>query len=219
AHKGTLFLDEIGDMPLAVQAKLLRVLQEKQFYPVGAEKPLTVDVRVIAATNKDLGEEVRQGNFREDLYYRIHVIPIDVPPLRERKEDIPLLATHFLKKINERTKKDIRGFASAAMKALQRHDWPGNVRQLENVIEYSVAMSMQPLITEELILQAGDIKEEGVLRPLREAKDEFEKRYLEDVLRMAQGNVSKAASLAGKYRADFYSLLKKYDLRPDMFKD
>jgi two-component system response regulator GlrR len=122
AHEGTIFLDEIGDMPLSIQAKLLRALQEKQFYPVGGERPVDVDVRVIVATKSDLESEAKQGRFREDLFYRIHVIPLHLPPLRERKEDIPLLVEHFLKKFNQQTKKEIKGLTPAAMQRLMLHD-------------------------------------------------------------------------------------------------
>src|SRR4030042_3107359 len=139
AHTGTIFLDEIGDMSLTIQAKVLRVLQERQFYPVGSEKLVDVDVRVIVATNKDLEEEVKKGLFRNDLYYRIRVIPIHLPPLRERKEDIQPLVDHFLKKYNDQMKKTIKGVMPEAMKKLMLHDWPGNVRELENTIESAMA--------------------------------------------------------------------------------
>src|SRR6185503_14647121 len=130
AHGGTLFLDEIGDMPLSTQSKLLRVLQERQFYPVGSEIPTEVDVRVIAATNKDLEELVKKGTFRDDLFYRIHVIPIYLPPLREHKEDIVPLVEHFLKKCRQQMKKDVKGLTPEALRKLMLHDWPGNVREL-----------------------------------------------------------------------------------------
>jgi two-component system, NtrC family, response regulator GlrR len=214
---GTLFLDEIGDMPLSLQAKLLRVLQDSQFYPLGSEKPCEVDVRLIVATNKDLEEEVKNGAFREDLYYRIHVIPVYVPPLRERKEDIIPLAEHFLKKASERMKKDIKGFTPMALQKLMLYDWPGNVRELENAVEYAIVTSRMDLITDECILPRNE-KATLSPKPYREAKEDFEREYVSWVLEMAKGNVSKAASLAGKYRADFYTLLKKYDLKPETFK-
>ena len=216
AHEGTIFLDEIGDMPLLIQAKLLRVLQERQFYPVGSEKPVKVDVRVIVATNKDLEAEVKNGSFREDLFYRIHVIPIKLPPLRERKEDIPVLAEHFLEKFNKKMKKDVKGLTPSAMQKLMLYDWPGNVRELENTIEYAVAMTQQDVISEDIILPAKDVSLEP-LKPLKEAKEDFERRYLVRLLESTGGNVSKAAELAGKYRADFYNLLKKYNLKPRRF--
>jgi two-component system response regulator GlrR len=218
AHGGTLFLDEIGDMPLSIQAKLLRALQERQFYPVGSEKAVAVDVRVIVATQKDLESHVKQGLFREDLFYRIHVIPIKLPPLRERKEDIPPLVEHFLNRFSQRMKKDVKGFMPQAMQRLMLYEWPGNVRELENTVEYAVAMTQRDVITEELILQPNGVMSEEPLRPLKEAKDAYEKGYLIHLLEICSGNVSKAAKLAGKYRADFYDLLKKHHLKSEDFK-
>jgi two-component system response regulator GlrR len=219
AHGGTILLDEIGDMPLAIQAKFLRVLQERQFYPVGGERPVEVDVRVIVATNKNLEELVRQSLFREDLYYRIHVIPITLPPLRERTEDIPLLADCFLKKFSGQMKKGVKGITPAALRRLMLHDWPGNVRELENTIEYAVAMTGQDLITEDLILPTKNGAEPPEpLRPLKEARDAFESAYLVRLLELTGGNITNAAALAGKYRADFYLLLKKHRINPGEFK-
>ena len=231
AHGGTLFLDEIGDMPLSTQSKLLRVLQERQFYPVGSEIPTEVDVRVIAATNKDLEELVKKGTFRDDLFYRIHVIPIYLPPLREHKEDIVPLVEHFLKKCRQQMKKDVKGLTPEALRKLMLHDWPGNVRELENTVEYSVAMTQKEFVTEEYILQGKMSFSDGAqavndkppvsddaLRPLKDARDAFERDYLVQVLSMTDGNVSQAAKLAGKYRADFYDLLKKHELKADDFK-
>ena len=219
AHEGTIFLDEIGDMPLSIQAKFLRVLQERQFYPVGSERPLEVDVRVVVATNKNLEELVRQAQFREDLFYRIHVIPIALPSLRERKEDIPSLVEVFLKKFGEQMKKEVKGLTPAALQRLMLHDWPGNVRELENTIEYAVAMTVQDFITEDLILPAKNEADQEPAKPLKEAKDAFEKAYLVRLLKVTRGNVSSAATLAGKYRADFYTLLKKHGLNPGDFKE
>ncbi len=218
ANEGTIFLDEIGDMPLSIQAKVLRVLQDKQFYPVGSEKLVGSDVRIIVATNKNLEEQVKQGLFREDLYYRIHVIPIHLPPLRDRKEDIPLLVDHFLDKFREKVKKDIKGLTPQAMQKLMLHDWPGNVRELENTIEYAAAMTDTELIKEDLIFQTKVIPSVTYVKPLKEAKDIFERGYLIYLLETCKGKVSDAAKLAGKYRADFYLLLKKHDLNPDDFK-
>jgi two-component system response regulator GlrR len=217
AHQGTVFLDEIGDMPLSIQAKLLRLLQEQQFYPVGSEKPVRVDVRVIVATNKDLEAEVKNGSFREDLFYRVHVIPIYLPPLRERKEDIPVLADHFLKKYRDKMKKDLKGLTPSALQKLMAYDWPGNVRELENTIECAVVLTQQDAINEDIILPAKDLPPEP-LKPLKEARDEFEKTYLVRLLELTGGNVSRAAKAAGKYRADFYNLLKKSNLKPEDFK-
>jgi len=218
AHEGTVFLDEVGDMPLSIQAKLLRALQERQFYPIGGEKPMEVDVRVIVATQKDLEGKIKEGLFREDLFYRIHVIPILLPPLRERKEDIPLLAEYFLKKFSEQMKKEVKGLTSQAMQKLMLHEWPGNVRELENTIEYAVVMTQQDIINDDFILQSqGSISKEP-LKPLKEARDTYEKGYLIHLLEICEGNVSKASKLAGKYRADFYDLLKKHNLKSEDFK-
>lgn len=219
AHEGTIFLDEIGDMSLTIQAKLLRVLQERQFYPVGSEMLVEVDVRVLIATNKNLEDQVKQGLFREDLFYRIHVIPIYLPPLRERKEDIPLLVEHFLKKFNQQMKKEVRGLTPEAMQKLMLYDWPGNIRELENVIEFAMALTQNELISENLILQTKEkaISQEP-LKPLKEAKEAYEKTYLINLLQICQGNVSQAARMAGKYRADFYDLLKKHGLKSEDFK-
>ena len=218
AHEGTIFLDEIGDMSLSIQAKLLRVLQEQQFYPVGSEKPTEVDVRVIVATQKDLIDQVKHGLFREDLFYRIHVIPLFLPPLRERKEDIPLLVEHFLKRFTLQMKKEVKGITPMAMQKLMLHEWPGNVRELENTIEYAVAMTQQDTITEDLILQTKVTPSQQPLRTLKEARDAYEKEYLIHLLEICEGNVTKAAKLAGKYRADFYDLLKKHNLKSEDFK-
>ncbi len=218
AHEGTIFLDEIGDMPLAIQAKLLRVLQERQFYPLGSGKPVEVDVRVIVATQKNLEDQVKQGLFREDLFYRIHVIPIQLPPLRERKEDIPPLVDHFLKKFSQQMKKEVKGLSPMALQRLMLHEWPGNVRELENTIEYAVAMSREDLISEEFILQTRAGSTSEPLKPLKEARDAFEKGYLSNLLKFCGGNVSRAADLAGKYRADLYELLKKHGLKVTDFK-
>ena len=218
AHEGTIFLDEIGDMPLSIQAKVLRVLQDRKFYPVGSEKLVGVDVRILVATNKNLEEQVKLGLFREDLFYRIHVIPIHLPPLRDRKEDIPLLVDHFLEKFREKVKKEIKGFTPQAMQKLMLHDWPGNVRELENIIEYAAAMTDSEYINEDLIFQTKVIPSVSYVKPLKEAKDIFERSYLIHLLESCKGKVSEAAKQAGKYRADFYLLLKKHDLNPDDFK-
>ena len=218
AHEGTIFLDEIGDMSLSLQAKLLRVLQERNFYPLGSEKLTEVDVRVIVATNKDLEDQVKQGLFREDLFYRIHVIPIHLPPLRDRREDIPSLVDHFLDKFSQQMKKEVKGLSPSALQRLMLHDWPGNVRELENTIEYAIAMARREIITEEHILQTKGALPDEPLKPLKEARDEYEKSYLVHLLEICKGNVSQAAKMAGKYRADFYDLLKKHNLNMADFK-
>jgi len=218
AHEGTFFFDEIGDMPPSTQAKILRVLQERQFYPVGGEKPCEVDVRLIVATNKNLEEQVRRGQFREDLFYRVHVIPVLLPPLRERREDIPFLARHFIERFSQQVKKDVVDLTPGAMQKLMLYEWPGNVRELENTIEYAVVMTRKTVITEDLILPTNGVRTGGPLKPLRRAKEEFEKTYLIRLLEACEGNVSKTARLAGKHRTDFYDLLKKYELDPAEFK-
>jgi two-component system response regulator GlrR len=219
AHEGTIFLDEIGEMSPAVQAKVLRVLEVQQFHPVGGEQPVNIDVRVIVATNKDLEQEVKNGCFREDLFYRIHVIPIYLPPLRERKEDIPLLAKYFLKKYSQKIKKEVTEITPGAIQKLMLHDWPGNVRELANTMEYAVAMTAKNVIGEELVLpHKNDNCTKLQIKSLKEAKEEFEKSYLINLLELAKGNISRAADMASKYRADFYHLLKKYNLNPKDFK-
>jgi two-component system response regulator GlrR len=218
AHEGTIFLDEIGDMTLAIQAKLLRVLQERQFYPLGSEKAVEVDVRVIVATQKDLAEQVKQGLFREDLFYRIHVIPVHLPPLRERREDIPPLVEHFLKKFSQQMKKEVKGLGPGVLQRLMLQEWPGNVRELENTVEYAVAMTQQDFIAEDFILQAQPAQNSESLKPFKEAKDAFEREYLRNLLELCQGNVSQAAKMAGKYRADFYDLMKKHNMQTADFK-
>ena len=217
ADGGTIFLDEISEMSESMQAKLLRVLQEKEFHPLGAEKSIKVDVKIIAATNKNLEDEVKSSNFREDLFYRIHVIPVYIPPLRERKEDIPLLVDHFMKKFAGNMKKEIKGISTPALQKLLSYEWPGNVRELENSIEYAVAMTTGDIIGEDLILQTKTV-EQGELKPLKEAKNEFERKYISNLISLTRGNVSKASRLAGKHRSDFYDLLKKHNLKTADFK-
>jgi two-component system, NtrC family, response regulator GlrR len=217
AQGGTFFLDEISEMPLTMQAKLLRVIQEKEVTPIGGTHPLKVDVRLIASSNKNIEEAVRRGEFREDIFYRIHVIVIHLPPLRERKEDIPLLADFFLKKFTASSSKKIQAFSPAAIQKMIQYDWPGNVRELENTIEAAVAMATQEVIAENLILQTRDI-DVTTFFPFKKAKDEFEKSYLLQLIKTAGGNMSKAADISGKYRADLYELFKKHDLKPSDFR-
>jgi two-component system, NtrC family, response regulator GlrR len=217
ANGGTLFLDEIGEMPLSMQVKLLRAVQEREVREVGSELSTKIDVRIIAATNKDLGEAVKTGAFRNDLYYRISVVPLFIPPLRERPDDIPLLAQHFLIASAKRANKTLRGFTPAALNRLVGHPWPGNVRELENVIEKATVMTRQDMITPDLLPAMG-ISPDSPMKPLTEAKEEFEKTYLKNVLQLTGGNISRAAQFAGRYRADFYKMLKKYNLRPSTLK-
>jgi two-component system, NtrC family, response regulator GlrR len=220
ADGGTLFLDEIAELSPALQVKLLRVFQEYEFYPVGAVNPVKVDIRLVAATNQDLWKAIRDGKFREDLYYRFHVIPIYLPPLRERAEDIPLLAHHFLRKFCREMGKNISGFSPEAMQRMMLHRWPGNVRELANVVERGVALATNgDLLAEHVFLGREEFRgSRQKLLPLNEAKQEFERAYLFQILTATRGNVSRAASVAGRYRAEFYKLLRKYNLDPDAFR-
>lgn len=213
ANRGSLFLDEIGEMPLPLQGKLLRAIQEREVLALGAREPTKVDVRLIAATNKDLGQAVKEGKFREDLFYRVQVVPLRILPLRERRQDIASLAQHFLKQSTARMNKSIRGFVPEALQQLMVYSWPGNVRELENVIEHAVIMATQDMITPELI-PISRTRGHGTLPPLTEAKEAFERDYLKDLMQITEGNISRASQIAGRYRADFYKLLKKYRLYP-----
>jgi two-component system, NtrC family, response regulator GlrR len=217
AQGGTLFLDEISEMPLSMQAKLLRAIQEREFFPLGGTRTIKVDVRLIATSNRNLTEAVEKGDFREDLYYRIHVIVINLPPLKQRKDDIPLLARFFLNKYNKLASKNIKDFSSSVLQEMILYDWPGNVRELENTIEAAVAMASKNIITEDYIFHSTHFKNPG-FTPLKEAKEEFEKNYLIHLIKLTHGNISKAAELSGKYRADLYELLKKYGLKPTEFR-
>lgn len=218
ASGGTFFLDEISEMSLSMQAKILRSLEEKEFYPVGSRRTVKVDARIIAASNKNLENEVEKGRFREDLFYRIHVIPIKLPPLQERKEDIPILSRHFLQKFSKEMGKDINGFSLNAMQKLISYPWPGNIRELENTIECAVAMTKRDIITQDFILQSQESNPEGLIS-FKDAKENFEKNYLIQLFELTRGNVSKAAKLAGKYRADVYELVKKYNLKLTDFRN
>jgi two-component system response regulator GlrR len=220
ADGGTLFMDEIAELSPPLQVKLLRVFQELEFYPVGGIQPVKINIRLIAATNQDLWKAIREGKFREDLYYRIHVIPVFLPPLRERQEDIPLLAQHFLQHFNREMKKEIQGFSPEAMQRLMLHSWPGNVRELANVVERAVALAREGAISNDHLLLGREEKTaDRRLLPLNEAREEFERAYVTQVLTETRGNVSRAASLAGRYRAEFYKLLHKYNLNPADFKE
>jgi two-component system response regulator GlrR len=217
ADGGTLFLDEIGDMPLPLQAKLLRVLQEREVRPVGATQGIPVDVRVISATHSNLDVQMKAGRFREDLYYRLNVVSLALPPLAERREDIVLLATHYLKETAARYGKDVPAFAPEALELLVKAPWPGNVRQLVNVVEQVVALCASGIIPASLVQQA--LKEEPApLASLEEARGAFEREYLVRILRMTGGNVTHAAKLAQRNRTEFYKLLERHRLESKMFK-
>jgi len=217
AHGGSVFLDEIADMPLSSQAKVLRVLQEHEVRPVGSTKTVPVDVRIISAARHDLEQAVTGGTFREDLYYRLNVVTLDLPSLAERREDIPLLVVHFLALVRERTNKDVKGFSPEAMELLLSAAWPGNVRQLQNVIEQTVALSTTPIIPASLVQKALRYKSNEITS-LAEARDHFERDYLAQLLQMTKGNVSNAARLAHRNRTEFYKLLRRHHIDPHLFR-
>ncbi len=178
-----------------------------------------IDIRLVAATNRDLWKAIQEGKFREDLYYRIHVIPIFLPPLRDRIEDVPLLANHFLQHFNREMNKSVQGFSPEVMQRLMLHSWPGNVRELANVVERAVALSAHTVITpDSLFLGGGETPRQRKLMPLDEAREEHDRAYLTQVLTETGGNVSRAAALAGRYRAEFYKLMRKYGINPADFK-
>ena len=205
AHGGTIFLDEIGSLRLDLQTKLLRALQEREIERLGGSRPVAVDVRVLAATNIDLRQAVRDRAFREDLYYRLNVVPVHVPPLRERREDIPRLVEHFVRKFARDCHRDVRGVSAGALDALTRYDWPGNVRELENVIQRAVVLVARPIIhLEDVPLDVAMPETVSLLArdtlPLREACDQFERQYVVRTLERAHWNVSRAARQLGVHR-------------------
>jgi two-component system response regulator GlrR len=217
AEGGTLFLDEVGDMPPSLQVKLLRALEDRMVRAVGANEPIAVDVRIVSATHRKLEERIASGEFREDLYYRLNVVKLVVPALAERREDIPLLAGHFLKRLAERYEKRARAFSPEALELLIAAPWPGNVRQLLNVVEQSVALATTEVVPASLVRQAIDHAESS-LTPLDEARRAFERDYLVQLLKLTVGNVSQAAKLAGRNRTEFYRLLERHSLEPAQFK-
>ena len=217
ADGGTLLLDEIGDMPLPLQVKLLRVLQEHQVRPVGASASVPIDVRILSATHRDLEAALAEGQFREDLYYRLNVVSLTLPSLAERREDIPLLAQHFLQKLALKYDKRLNGFAPDALKALTMASWPGNVRQLHNVVEQVSALATSPLIPLSLVQRALRSPSVEVL-PYAEARQRFEREYLVGLLKLTDGNVADAARLADRNRTEFYRLLQRNGLEPSMFR-
>jgi two-component system response regulator GlrR len=218
ADGGTLLLDEIGDMPLALQVKLLRVLQEGEVRPVGATQQIPVDVRVISATHRDLDAARAAGQFREDLYYRLNVVSLKLPDLAERREDIPLLATHFLRKLAERYKRPALSLAPEAMAMLIAAPWPGNVRQLLNLLEQAVALATTTVIPATLV-QTALREDASALIPFEEARKTFERDYLVRLLKITGGNVTQAAAMAKRNRTEFYKLLQRHRLEPGMFKE
>lgn len=229
ANGGTFFLDEIGDLSLSIQAKLLRVLQEREIKPVGATKTTKVDIRLITATNKNLEEMIKKGTFREDLFYRLNVVPIFLLPLRDREGDIPLLVSHFLEKFNRERKKGIKGVSAEAMKLLEEYNWSGNVRELENVIDRIVVMTNEQVIKPEhlpLNIQKNKIntitntpKNSKELKKLKkqvkeEAIKSIERSFVIESLKRNDWNITKAAEDVGMKRQNFQTLMKKYQVRP-----
>ncbi|EOZ3955266.1 two-component system response regulator GlrR [Klebsiella pneumoniae] len=218
AEGGTLFLDEIGDMPVALQVKLLRVLQERKVRPLGSNRDIEINVRIISATHHDLPKAMARGEFREDLFYRLNVVNLKIPPLSERTEDIPLLANHLLRQSADRHKPFVRAFSSDAMKRLMAAKWPGNVRQLVNVIEQCVALTSSPVIGDALVEQALE-GENTALPTFVEARNQFELNYLRKLLQITKGNVTHAARMAGRNRTEFYKLLSRHELDANDFKE
>lgn len=218
AEGGTLFLDEIGDMPTPLQVKLLRVLQERKVRPLGSNRDIDIDVRIISATHRDLPKAMARGEFREDLYYRLNVVSLKIPALAERTEDIPLLANYLLRQSAQRHKPFVRAFSTDAMKRLMTASWPGNVRQLVNVIEQCVALTSSPVISDALVEQALE-GENTALPTFAEARNQFELNYLRKLLQITKGNVTHAARMAGRNRTEFYKLLSRHELDANDFKE
>lgn len=217
ANGGTVFLDEIGDMPLAAQAKLLRVLEQHEVRPVGTTRTVAVDVRIISATHQDLADKMSRKLFREDLYYRLNVITLELPPLAQRREDISLLAEYFCQTLAHKHGKSMQRFTPEAMELLVSAPWPGNVRQLLNVVEQCVVLSTTPLISRNLVERALQYKPERLLS-LNEARNQFEHDYLVRLLHLTEGNVALAARLSERNRSEFYKLLRRHALEPALFR-
>ena len=218
AEGGTLFLDEIGDMPAPLQVKLLRVLQERKVRPLGSNRDIDINVRIISATHRDLPKAMARNEFREDLFYRLNVVNLKIPALAERAEDIPLLATQLLRQSAERHKPFVRAFSTDAMKRLMTASWPGNVRQLVNVIEQCVALTSSPVISDALVEQALE-GENTALPTFVEARNQFELNYLRKLLQITKGNLTHAARMAGRNRTEFYKLLSRHELEANDFKE
>ncbi len=217
ANEGTLFLDEIGDMSLKTQAKILRILQERKFERVGGSRTIEVDVRVIAATNKDLEEEIENGNFRQDLYYRLNVLPFHVPPLRERREDIPLLVQHFLTHFCSQEGRPTKTMEQAALDAMMNYNWPGNVRELKNLVERLVIMVQNDTITRDHLPEAilGTTANSTVASSastLKEAREQFEKDFIRQKLTEFEGNISRTAEAIEMERSNLHRKLKAYGI-------
>ena len=218
ANGGSIFLDEIGNTSPTLQIKLLRVLQEREIKPVGGAKNVKINVRVIAASNIDLSKAVSKGLFREDLFYRIHVVPIYIPPLRERKDDIHLLANYFMTEFCNVLKKDMLEFTPAAIQRMTLYDWPGNVRELRNKVEHAVIMTNKNTIGPENLFTDTNMTR-NAFNSYKDEKERFEREYLENILKTSKGNVSSASKIAKRYRADIYKLIKKYNINTDNYKN
>ncbi|WP_346351386.1 sigma 54-interacting transcriptional regulator [Oceanimonas sp. AH20CE76] len=217
AHGGTLLLEEVDELPVRLQARLLRAMEQQEVRPRGSERSITTDVRVLSATSRDMVDAMEQERFREDLFYRLNVVNLALPALKERPEDIPLLARHFLEQIRQRQTTQVTGFAPEALSLLAAAHWPGNVRELRNLVEQAVAMASAPVISAQLvesILSASDEQ----FPTFNEARAEFERMYLNKILRMTDGNVTQAAGLAGRNRTDFYKLLSRHGIEAGTFK-
>ena len=217
ANGGTVFLDEIGDMPLLLQVKLLRVLQDLEVRPVGSTRSYPVDVRIISATHKELEDAVNNGEFRADLYYRLRVVPLHMPDLEERCEDIPVLADHFLQQYSGRNNKKKKHFAPAALDYLVASAWPGNIRQLVNVVDMCATICRTEVIPLNIVKKALQHRPQRI-QTLKEVRQDCEKKYLISVLRVTNGNVANAARIAGRNRTEFYKLLNQHNLNPTEFR-
>ncbi len=218
ANGGTLFLDEIGDMPLSLQVSLLRVLQERLVRPVGSTESYPVDVRVISATHRELVQDMEAGSFRQDLFYRLNVVNLQLPLLSARREDIPLLANHFLHNTAKGGRGEVTAFAPDAMALLVSSPWPGNVRQLENVVQQTVALTQSRVVPAALVREALT-HEDDLLPSFNDARHQFEREYLVKVLKLTDGNVTQAARVAQRNRTDFYKLMQRHNLSAADFKD
>ncbi|MBU2869772.1 sigma 54-interacting transcriptional regulator [Colwellia sp. E2M01] len=215
---GTLFLDEIGDMPLSFQVKLLRVLQEREVRPVGSTQAIKIDVRIISATHVNLTKAIKLGSFREDLYYRLNVVELELPILAQRREDIPLLVQYFLNQAVARSNMPIKSINQEAMEMLISAPWPGNIRQLQNVIEQSVALSSESVISESVVKNA--LRDDSTQFPsFQEAREHFERDYLSKLLKITAGNVSQAARIAQRNRTEFYKLLNRHHLVAESYRE
>jgi DNA-binding NtrC family response regulator len=215
AEGGTIFFDEISNIGLNIQAKLLRAIQEREINRIGSSKAIKIDVRILAATNEDLADAIRKGKFREDLFYRLSVVPIHLPPLRERKEDISLLVDHFLQKYNKRAKKNISGISSRALKAMKEYDWPGNIRELENTIERAVVLARSDGIDMEDLMYHGisaGTTAPGLLPGKLQTLEDMEKEYIKAVLRAQNGNRTRTAEVLGIDRKTLWAKIRKYQI-------